>query len=94
MTEKNVLKLYNHLKFLAAGNFTAQDFNKEYGEGEDGGFMHMGKLTSDRRKLIMADAKRAIKRLEEKKITTGPNKGELAYPYLMEKKEKKKSKEK
>ena len=66
MTKENLKKLYKHFSFLTKGEFTAQDFDKEFGSGEDGGFMHMGRLTSDRRKLIISDAKRNLKDLLKK----------------------------
>ena len=75
MTKENLKKLYKHFSFLAKGEFTAQDFDKEFGSGEDGGFMHMGRLTSDRRKLIISDAKKNLKELLKK------------YPELEEKEE-------
>ncbi len=66
MTLENLKKKYKHLNFLIKGDFTAQDFNKEFGDGEDGGFMHMGKLTTDRRLLIISDAKKNLKDLLKK----------------------------
>lgn len=66
MTLDNLKKLYKHYSFLIKGKFEPEDFNKEFGSGEDGGFMHMGKLTSDRRKLIISDAKENLKNLVKK----------------------------
>jgi len=66
MTLRNLKKQYKHLNFLIEGKFTAQDFNKEFGDGEDGGFMHMGKLTQDRRNLIISDAKKNLSELLKK----------------------------
>ena len=66
MTLENLKKLYKHFSFLSKGNFTPQDFNKEFGDGEDGGFMHMGKLTSDRKQLIIANATQNLKNLVKK----------------------------
>ena len=76
MTLENLKKKYKHLCFLIKGEFTAQDFNKEFGDGEDGGFMHMGKLTPDRRNLIISDAKSNLKDLLKK------------FPKLEEKEQK------
>jgi len=66
MTLENLKKLYKHYSFLSKGNFTAEDFYKEFGDGEDAGFSHVGKLPSDRRKLIIADAQRNLKELLKK----------------------------
>ena len=66
MTKETIQKLYKHFSFLTKGQFTAQDFNKEFGDGEDGGFMHMGKLTSDRIALIISNAKDNLKELVKK----------------------------
>lgn len=83
MTLENLKRIHKHYLFLVKGNFEAQNFNKEYGAGEDGGFSHMGKLTPDRRELIISNAKENLKSLLKK------------YPSLEEKEEvKKKSKEK
>lgn len=64
MTKANLEKLYKHYSFLVKGEFTAQDFNKEFGDSE--GFMHMGKLTPDRRELIISNAKSNLKELLKK----------------------------
>ena len=66
MTEATLKKFHKHYTFLSKGEFTSADFNKEFGDGENGGFSHMGKLTSDRIKLITADAKRNLLEMEEK----------------------------
>ena len=66
MTLINLQKKYKHLSFLTKGNFRAQDFDREFGDGEDSGFNHMGKLTADRRNLIISDAKTNLKKLVEK----------------------------
>ena len=66
MTKETLKKLYKHFSFLSKGEFKAEDFNKEFGDGEDGGFMHMGKLTPDRRLLIISDAKQNLKELIKK----------------------------
>ena len=82
MTLANLKKQYKHLNFLIKGEFTAQDFNKEFGDGEDGGFMHMGKLTTDRINLIISDAKKNLSELLKK------------YPELEVKEEVKEAKSK
>ena len=66
MTLINLQKKYKHLSFLAKGEFRAQDFDREFGDGEDGGFNHMGKLTGDRRNLIISDATKNLKSLLKK----------------------------
>ena len=66
MTLENLKKKYKHLSFLIKGEFLAEDFNKEFGDGEDGGFNHMGKITADRRNLIISDAKKNLKSLLKK----------------------------
>ena len=66
MAKETLVKLHKHFTFLSKGEFSAADFNKEYGEGEDGGFSHMGRLTSDRIQLIVANAKRNLLEMEEK----------------------------
>lgn len=65
MTKENLKKLYKHYSFLTKGNFTAQDFDKEF-EGKDSGFAHVGKLTPDRKQLIISDAKRHLMELIDK----------------------------
>lgn len=81
MTEYTLKKLHKHFTFLTKGNFSATDFNKEFGDGEDSGFAHMGKLTPDRVKLIISDAEANLKDLEKK------------YPFLKEQTIKSKKKE-
>ena len=77
MTLENLKKQYKHFLFLTKGNFTAQDFNKEFpGEKDNGGFSHMGKLTPDRKELIISDAKRNLSKLIKK------------HPEVIEKEEK------
>lgn len=70
MTLNNLKKLYKHFSFLSSDTFTAESFNKEFGDG----FMHMGKLPADRRALIVSDAKKNLKDLIDK------------YPELNERK--------
>ncbi len=61
MTKATVLKQYKHFCNLAEGNFTERDFYIEFPsphkEGEDGR-SSTGKLTPERRLLIVADAKK------------------------------------
>lgn len=68
MTLDNLKKKLKHLIFLSKGEFRAQDFDREFGTDklEDSGFSHMGKLTTDRKLLIISDAKRHLKNLLKK----------------------------
>ena len=66
MTLANLKKKYNHFLFLIKGEFTSADFDKEFGVGEDGGFNRMGKITADRRALIISDATKNLKSLLKK----------------------------
>lgn len=59
MTKENLIKMHNHFSKLAAGDFTARDFDEESEsscDGEDGGMMRMGKLTPERIALVKSTA--------------------------------------
>lgn len=71
MAKETILKLYKHFLFLANGDFSEEAFRKEFGSE---GFTSMGRMSPERRALIVSDAKRNIKELEAK------------FPYLLESK--------
>lgn len=75
MTKANVKRLYDHFCFLAKGEFDEDTFKKEYG---DGGSMTMGRITKERKSLIITDAKTAKAKLEKQ------------FPELVEEAPKKK----
>ena len=68
MTKENLIKLHKHYSFLADGNFTERDFDQEIiaDKPENAGNIIMGKITAQRRQLIISDAKRHLTDIESK----------------------------
>lgn len=99
MAKSTVIKLYKHFCKLAKGDFTERDYDKEFNseapENDAGGWISMGKMTPDRRALIMSDAKANKEALENKtKLVIDPTNPKRlmkvkAFPFLTEKEEKK-----
>lgn len=83
MSKETLIKLHKHFSFLVNGKFDQQDFKQKFdGKNEDdGGYINMGRITRDKRALIISDAKRNLLEMEEK------------YPSLKEVKEVKEVKE-
>lgn len=76
MAKSSLIKLHKQFTFLSKGEFSREDFSKEFGDGDDAGWDHVGKLPGDRIKLIISDAKRNLAKLEKK------------HPFLKELNEK------
>jgi len=69
MTKESILRLHKHFSILAAGNFNERDFTVETPAkrpGEEGGRMSLGKMSPQRRELIISDAKRHMADIERK----------------------------
>jgi len=73
MTLENLKIHHARLKWLASGEFTERDFDftidaNENPNGKQGekGWTTMGDMNSERRQLIMGDAKLALERFEAK----------------------------
>ena len=63
MTQENIIKLHKHFSYLAEGNFLERDFDSDLGSG---GISSMGKMTPERRALIISDSKKNKEDLERK----------------------------
>lgn len=69
MTKENVARLHKHFSMLAEGTFNERDFFVETSAkrpGEEAGRMSLGKMSPQRRDLIISDAKRNIAEMETK----------------------------
>jgi len=69
MTKESILRLHKHFSILADGKFIERDFTVETPAkrpGEEPGRMSLGKMSPQRRDLIIADAKRHMAEIEEK----------------------------
>lgn len=74
MTSQNIERLYKHYSSLTEGKFTEKDFYFELkaADEDNNGTTSMGKMSDERRNLIISDANVAKLDMEEK------------YPYLLE----------
>jgi hypothetical protein len=63
MTKENLKRLYKHYTYLTEGKFGERDFDKDIGKG---GIIQLGKLTQNRKLLIISDAKKALADLVKK----------------------------
>lgn len=69
MTVETVKRLKEHFTRLAEGQFSERDFDdtiRANRPGEEEGRMSLGKMPEKRRSLIMSDAKRHLKSMEDK----------------------------
>lgn len=69
MAKQNIERLHKHFSFLAEGTFNERDFFVEYPgkrPGEESGRMSLGKMSPQRRELIISDAKRHKAEIEAK----------------------------
>ena len=67
MTKENLLRLYKHFVELSEGRFNERTFDSELKakrDGEEAGTIIQGKMNSERRQLIMSDAKRNRAQIE------------------------------
>lgn len=63
MAKENIDRLKKHFEWLASGKFHEEDFRKEHSEGP---LISMGKMSPERRQLIISDAKKHLQELELK----------------------------
>lgn len=69
MGVESILRLHKHFSILAKGDFNERDFTFEVPArrpGEEAGRMSLGKMSPQRRELIVTDAKRHMAEIEKK----------------------------
>lgn len=83
MTLENVKRLHTHFSKLAEGNFTENDFFVEIPAkpGGEPGRMSLGKMSPQRRELIISDAKRHKEEIEAKANAVDKTFGKLRSDF-------------